>query len=475
MATASVKNAAIWSLIEALSNAVLSILSIIYLARILHPSDFGMVVTAQIIGTLVTLILSCGIVEAYIQRPKVSNILRSTLLVTSLILSSLSFIIFSILIFIFYGLLDEILLSKILFFEMLNSIFVILSILPTAILSRNLLMSSFTKRTLISRLLFFIVAIPCAQSGMGLWSIVYAGFAQSFFSFIFIFLAIRKMLPPRLLFKPILCKQLISFGFFIMLEDILWNVTSRIFSLLISYFHGSYALGIYNMSTRITDAITNILNTIIGRLALPLFSRYQNDSDRLYQNFKKSTLIFNSLSMPIFVGIAFTCDESIPLLLGKDWESSIPILQVICFMNAVMFSRIFVSTVIKSVGESRKFLYLSFSSASLAMFSVVLTRNYNLLITMYTWTSVRILITIFLGYILMKKILGFSSTMQFSPLVIPIISTTAMTLLAFNYDVLFSGMFSQSGLYHLIFKITILAVFYLITFYTLSKKYKVLP
>lgn len=63
-----IKTAVIWSSIEAISTVLLSLISIIYLARILHPEDYGNVATAQIISSLIGLVFSFGLTEAIIQK-----------------------------------------------------------------------------------------------------------------------------------------------------------------------------------------------------------------------------------------------------------------------------------------------------------------------------------------------------------------------------------------------------------------------
>ncbi|EMO6902591.1 oligosaccharide flippase family protein, partial [Pluralibacter gergoviae] len=62
----NIKIAAIWSSIEALSSVALSIISIVYLARILHPTDYGNIAMAQVMAGLLGLIFSFGFTEAII-------------------------------------------------------------------------------------------------------------------------------------------------------------------------------------------------------------------------------------------------------------------------------------------------------------------------------------------------------------------------------------------------------------------------
>lgn len=451
-----VRNAAIWSSIEAVSNALLSILSIVYLARVLHPQDYGQIATAQIIGALLSLLLTLGLTEAYIQRREISDDVKSTVFIGTIFLAVLSLLCSSVIYLFINYFYHNVMLSKVFSFEMINSVLTILSVLPTAILTRELRMSSFTKRTLLSRLIFFIVAIPCALNGMGVWSVVYANFIQILTSTLFLFYAIKRDFPKKLSFDLSIFKGLISFGFYVMIENILWNVMSRVFSILIAAFHGTYSLGVYNMATRITDAIVNILNTVVGRMALPLFSRCQDDNSLIYTAFSKATFLFNAVSMPAFTGMALTCNFWVPFVLGPSWNSSIPIIQIICIMNVFMFSRMFVGTAIKAVGKSKNFMYLSMSAAILSVLTVVLTKNYDLTFTMVSWTTVRILVTISIGVYLMNRIMNFGWKMQFKPILLPLISTITMTIVIYFLEMV--GDFNNNNLVDF-FIIAIVSVF----------------
>lgn len=424
-----VKLAVLWSSVEALSSIVINFGALIYLARILKPEDFGNLASAQIIASLLGLILSLGLTEAVIQRKVLDTQVQEVVLGFCFILCFAAMIISSAVILFFVFVLNNTIVAKILVFETCGVIFTLLSILPTALLMRELKMSAFTKRTLVSKLFFFATAIPLALSGIGFWSVVFGNLIQYFSAALLLFITVRKELPRKIRLDFKILKELLTFGVFVMMENVLWSVLSRVFSLLIVAFHGTYALGIYNMSTRLTDAILNVLNTIVGRLVLPLFSRLQDDYEQLEKAFFKATQIFNLISMPAFIGLALTCHDWIPIILGKEWIKIAPIIQIISIMNAVMFSRMFVGTAMKAIGQSKRFMYLSALSAILSIVTVFITKNSDLITTMLSWTIVRVIVTIPFGMYLMYKIININSLDQLKPIFLPGFATMLMALL----------------------------------------------
>ncbi|CAI1534775.1 oligosaccharide flippase family protein [Serratia proteamaculans] len=421
-----VKSAALWSALEALSSSLLSVISIIFLARILIPEDYGQIATAQIIAALVLMLLSFGITEAVIQKKDLKPEHMFSAFWGSLVLATVGFLVCAAIAAYFNLTSENKNIPIILLFEGIGVFLNLLVMLPTALLLRNLEMSAFTKRTIFSRLMFFAVAVPMALKGFGLWSIVFANLVQVVIATVLVFYAARKLLPRGGRFSQEHFFELTSFGVFVMIENLLWSVMSRVFSLLIFNFHGTSALGLFNMATRLTDAILAILNTVVGRIALPLFSSVQHDTDKLKLAFKKATFIFNLVSMPGFFGIALTCEHWLPIVLGEQWRDAIPVIQIIAVMNGIMFSRTFVGTLMKAIGESRRFLYLSAVAAATTVVAAVATRDMSLIDTIGAWSAARVLITIPVGIWLMNKIFGMTGYQQLSPVLVPFVSSLFM-------------------------------------------------
>lgn len=415
----SIKSATIWSFSETLITVGLGIFSIVFLARILTPADYGKVATAQFISGFIQIILSLGLNEVVIQRKNLDDKSIQTFWTATIGISAIAFLLCLLISsFLFFN--EQVIISKILVFEGFNTSLTLLSIVPTALLMRKLQMKVFAFRTILSRLVFFAVAVPLAFSDFGLWSIVYANLAQALTAFILIYVATRPLIPKVLSFDKKLFLSSMNFGFYVMVESVLWSFLTRVLGILIAAFHGSTALGLYHMATKLTDTILGILNSAITRISLPIFSSVQDNKGKLLFAFQASTYYFNLFSIPLFLGMAITANYWVPLILGAKWNDIIPLVRIISVMYAVMYSRMFVGVAIKALGRSKEFLYLSLSAAIITVIALVLTKNANLTIALLALAIPRIIITIPLGIYLMKKICGFSFVDQVKPLELPI-------------------------------------------------------
>lgn len=423
-----IKSASIWSGLETASASLLGIVSILFLAQLLTPEQYGKIATAQFISGLIQIILSLGLNELIIQKKDLNENHIQTFWVTTIFLGVCSFIFCIFISYILYKN-NYITISKILVFEGGISFFSLLSIVPTAIMMRNLNMKSFAIRNIFSRIIFFAFSIPLAMNGFGLWSIVFSNFIQVLVSFILIYIETRKTIPKKINFDIKILRKEIGFGYYVMVENLLWSFLSKILGLLIALFHGAAELGLYNMATKLTDTILGILNTGITRLTLPIFSSNQSSKENLLHVFQASTYYFNILSMPIFLFMALTAEFWVPIILGEKWKAIIVLVQIISVMYAVMNSRIFVGIAVKAIGKPKEFLKLSAFAAFITVICLTLTKNLSLSNSIIILATCRIVFTIPLGVYLMKKICGFSTYEQFFPLFKPILISSIIILL----------------------------------------------
>lgn len=458
-----IKNATIWSSIETLTSTALGIFSILFLARLLSPSDYGQIATAQIISGLLQLFFSLGLSEVIIQRKDLNNKDIQIVWTANIFLAILCGMV-CIIIGIYFYLIKNKILAYILYFEGFNSILSMLTIVPTALLMRNLEMKSFAYRSILTRIIFFLVAIPMAINGYGLWSIIYANLIQALTAIFLLWFITRDLIPKSLAFEKKRFLELINFGFFVMVESLLWSVMSRVLGLLIAVFHGTTALGIYNMASKLVDTILNILNTSITRITLPIFSSVQDNKSKLLYAFQATTYYFNLISMPAFFGIALTSSYWVPLIMGHEWIEIIPIIQIIAIMYGVMYSRMFVGVAIKAIGRSKDFLILSLVAAIISLCAVFFTYNMDLYATLLALAIPRILITIPLGIFLMKKICQFSVLDQIKPIFMPVL----ISILIFFTVIVVQSMKFETLLLSLVVQIIVSIIVFLSVIFALS-------
>lgn len=465
MENKKIKSAGIWSIIETISATTLGLLSILVLAKIIGPTEYGKIALVQAISGVIQIILSLGLNELIIQKKDLKGNDLQTFWSVTLIMAVVGLSICMLIGFILIKF-DMGDIGYIMMCESIITFFILLAIVPTAILMRDLRMKSFAIRNIFTRLLFFLVAIPLALNNFGVWSIVYAMMVQIICTFILIFIETKNRFNKSIKIDFFIVKNEMKFGYYVMIENFLWSFLTKILGILLGVFHGTQAVGLYNMASRLLDTIANVLNTAITRLALPIFSDKQDDKLGLLKSFQISTYYFNMLSMPTFIFIGITANLWVPIILGEIWIDMIPILQILSVMYAIMNTRLFVGIVMKAIGRSKDFLKLSILSAIVTVLSLLITYDRGLILSLTILVFFRFIITVPYGVYLMYKICSYNINEQFKYTVRPVVLTFIICLFVF----LFEGMFDIGLKYGFLFNIFIFLFVFILFFIILGKK-----
>lgn len=412
-----------WAIVDSLGVGLLGFLTLAIMSRVLTPGDFGSVAFAQAIVLMTQLVIALGINEALIQRRPINMLHVDSAFWVSLCSGLVGFIFCAGIGLYFIYFMQQTLVGTILIIEGSACLFTGLNLLPSAMLDRKLRTKAIARRTVAGRLTYCLVAIGLAVSGFGVWSIVIAGVIQNIILTLIFWRGLQRW--PQRRFSMSHAKQLVAFGFPVMLEGAQWAFLTRGFNLLVGALHGLNILGLISVAFKATDALSNIIGSVAGRIGLPLFSSMQEDRERLKRSFMQVTQVMAFVSTPIFVGLALTAQLWVPLLLGDKWSDAIAMIAVICLVWVTSFTRIFVSPYLRALGHPRALLLPGLCASICTIAAVLLTANHAPIFIILAW-SCRVAVTYPMGLFLLKKYAGISVAQQLKPVLMPFVCTAFM-------------------------------------------------
>ncbi len=234
-----------------------------------------------------------------------------------------------------------------------------------ALMERNLEMKKLAKRALISRLTGSIAGISCALSGLGVWSLVIQQLTDGVMA---TGLAWKiHHYRPRFQFARNLFKELFSFGIYVVGTRITGFISTRIDDLLIGYYLGTENLGYYSVAYRVITTIQNLVGNLGSSVALPAFSRLQEQKEKLQSVFLSATRFAGFMGFPVFVTLVLFAPEFTYAFLGMNWTPSIVIIQILSFVGLSQTIFRFNGNVIMALGKPDWLLRFRMASA-LVMF-----------------------------------------------------------------------------------------------------------
>ncbi|WP_218310131.1 lipopolysaccharide biosynthesis protein [Alteromonas antoniana] len=310
---------------------MLSMLSVFILAKILTPEDFGLVAMASVIAVALQAALQIPVNQALIvmQTPVrddfntafTINVIRGVLMFLVLALSAYP-------LSVFYGESSVTLIALAFSASLLVSGFENPALIT---LEKDLNVSKILYLNTFSQLIGVVMAIGLAWMTKSYWAMVVGHIANQCFRIAFSYY-LRPYKPNFSLKK---WRALISFSVWLTLSKIILTLAAKFDQLLIGKFLGAGVLGQFNIGNELARKPTQEFSAVLNRGLYPAFSQIKADSERTSSAFRLSLAISTSVMLPIGVGLSLLAEPIILLVLGKEWEGAIIVVQMLASITAL--------------------------------------------------------------------------------------------------------------------------------------------
>lgn len=318
-----------WSAIERFSAQGVQFVIQIVLARLLLPSDYGIIAMLTIFIAISQTFVNSGFSNALIRKlDRDENDYTTTFLFNIGI--GVFFYLFlylgSPLIASFY---NTPLLAPITKLIGLSVLFNSLCIVQQAILTIRIDFKTQTYVSLFSVIFSGGIAIYLAYKGYGAWAlawqVVIAALLRSVLFWAFV------GWKPKGHFSKKSFKSLFGFGSKLLASGLLDTVYKNIYLIVIGKLYSSQLLGFYAKAKDLSVYPASSITTIIQRVTYPVMSELQGDDERLRENYRKLLRLSAFMFFPLMLGLAAVADPFVRLLLTDKWEKCIFLLRILCF------------------------------------------------------------------------------------------------------------------------------------------------
>jgi PST family polysaccharide transporter len=368
--------AGIWSLIQNWGSQVGSLIVFSLLARFLKPADFGLVALATVFLAFIEVFLRQGFAQALIQKQKLApediNTAFWTNLGIGILLTLISWLMApSVAIFCHQPLLKPIV-------QTLSGIFIIaaLSNVQQALLERKFAFRAIAIRSLVGTTIGGIVGIVSAMQGFGVWSLIYQQLTTETMGMLVLWTA--SDWRPKWQYSIDSLRSLSKFGISILGFSFLDFLNKRADDFLIGYFLGAVALGYYTIAYRILTLMTQLLIQTTSSVAMPTFSRLQEDPNSLRRAFYQATQITSLVAFPAFLGTLVLAPELIQVAFGEKWLASVPVMQVLSLVGILRTVAYFKGSVFMAMGKPAWRLWLGLLGTTLNLIAFTLSVGWGI-------------------------------------------------------------------------------------------------
>lgn len=413
-----------WKFSEQISSQLVSFIISVILARLLSPSDYGIVALVNVFIIIANVFVTSGLGTALIQKKDSDNIDFSTVFYLSEVLSIIIYgIIYMAAPYIakFYGNPELIEVTRVFALTLPLSAF---NAIQQAYVSKHMLFKKIFISTTVSSISSGIIGIILAYAGFGVWSLV--GQTLSNTILISMVLFVQLGWHPQLVFSWNRAKPLISFGWKILASSLLGQIFNQLRTLLLGKAYTSADLAYYNRGQKFPELISSNIDGTISTVLFPALSEYSDDTRKVKELTRISIRTSTFIIMPLMFGMAATAKPIILLLLTSKWAEAIPYMQFLCIAGAFGTVSNANMQAISAIGRSDVMLKLELIKKPLYLILLVIGIKISVLAVAYTMTLYSIL-AMFLNMSPNRKLLNY----KFDEQMIDILPALANSMVLF--------------------------------------------
>jgi PST family polysaccharide transporter len=344
--------------------------SIVVLARILTPQDYGLIAMVTVITGFVAMFKDMGLSLATIQKAEINHSQVSMLFWLNVVASIALALILAAIAPIISWFYNEPRLTWITFALAGTFVFSGLTVQHQALLQRQMRFFTLAVVEIGSMTAGVITGIVLACYGTGYWALVglSAATALSNAVLVWIFCEWRPGLPVRR--AGIL--PMVTFGGHLTGFSIVNYFARNFDNILLGRFWGANVLGLYSRAYNIMMLPISQIRSPLESVAIPALSHIQNDPIRYKKYYIKLITLLAFITMPLMVFLFFCADQVVHLLLGDQWSGAVNIFKILCI---VAFIQPVVSTaglVLISLGQSKRYFTIGAVNSIIIVISFVL-------------------------------------------------------------------------------------------------------
>lgn len=418
MAEPSLKNKAVngvgWSAADAILGQGITFLVGIVLARLLSPTEYGLIGIISIFIVVLNGVVDSGFSNAIIRKQDTTNDDYNTMFFTNLVFSILLYLglYFSApAIATFFDREELVALTRAMGVVLIINA---LSITQVTILTKNVDFRTKTKASLTSAIISGLAGIILAYCGYGVWSLVTQQIAKQLLYTLCLW-GLNKW-TPALKFSTRSFKYMWGFGWKLLLSGLLNNIWNQLYQVVVGKFYSPATLGQYSRSKEYANILSANFTAIIQRVSYPVLAELQDNHEKMvsgYRKIIKLTMFVAAISM-IFMGAV--AEPLIYCLIGPKWHEAATYLPLICITMSLYPLHAINLNMLQVQGRSDLFLILEIIKKIIAIGPICLGIFVNI-----KWMLIGSIITGIMSFFLNSyytgKKLHYTSWMQLRDIV----------------------------------------------------------
>ncbi|TBR40141.1 MULTISPECIES: MOP flippase family protein [Dyella] len=346
-----------WTAISAVIRTALQLLQTVALARLLHPSDFGLMALVGAMLAIATLFSDFGVSRALIHFEHVSERAKGSLFCFNVTLGALLSISFAMLAPVMALIYRQPALTPLLF--AVSPMFFVLSLGQqlNVLAEKSLNFETLAFNEIVATTFGLVIAIAVAVGGGGVYSLVLGALATATAGSLLAWLRLSHGNVPRRVWDLREVTPFLRYGGYLTAENVA-NTLLRQSDLFVGGLVATpLALGTYSLPRDLSMKLSLVVNPVITRIGFPVMARLQSDKKALAEVYRQTLIMTASINFPAYVALGLFAQDIISVLYGSQWSGAVPYLQLLAAWGAVRSIINPTGSLLYATGRARRALW----------------------------------------------------------------------------------------------------------------------
>lgn len=316
-----------WAGVSQFGRQALIGITLVLLARLLPPEDFGLAAMAAAAVVFANVLSDMGLASAVIRSPRLSTIMLSGLWWANMVMgviASLILVAIAAPLATFY---HEPRVAPLLKGLALVPLFTGFASLQRAILERKLAFNTLARIEIIAAAGGGGVAVAGAFIGAGAWSIILQSVVTQAIMLFLLWKAAAFVPMTFIHWKAI--RNAVKFGAWLASFSIINLIGRNTDNFIIGRVLGATALGVYGLAYQMMLYPLFAVTSALGRVLYPALSRFSNNKRRLGRAYLRAIGAIALVSFPLLIGLWSLAVPFVHTVFGSRWTAVIPLLMIL--------------------------------------------------------------------------------------------------------------------------------------------------
>ena len=414
-----------WTSLSLAGRRAMAFMTSIVLARLLSPSDFGLMAMIWVVIGFAEVFADLGISSAIVQRKEVSPQLLSSLFWFNVLFGLFSMIAIFLVAPYAAEFYREPRVLPLMQWLSLSFLLNGLAGMQKSLMQRECAFEKSAKIEIFSTVLSAIIGIGAAYLGHGVWSLIYQSLSFSITGCILIWLS--NTWRPEFIFKWLEVKSVMSYSMNLTGFSIFNFFSRNVDNILIGRYLGAEDLGFYDLAYRLLLYPLQAISSVIGQVFFPIYAQIQDDIERFRFTYLKVSASIALVTFPITFGLAAVSTPFVLTFFGEPWLPAATLIMILAPVGALQSIIMTVGTIYQVKNRTDILLKWGIVSGVSVTLAFIVSVHWGVIAVAATY-SLAILILTYPAMAIPFRLIDLTVSELISAIKLPLIATAIMVL-----------------------------------------------